>query len=90
MFDITNASAVRELQKYLLEVSYATHGYPHLGIDGIFGEETRSVLSLFQRRNRLPVTGIVDRRTWQALYAAYLPALLARVPAHRPRHPFGV
>ena len=88
MFDITDKSAVRELQKYLLEISYATHGYPHIAIDGIFGRETREVLSLFQRRARLPVTGVADRRTWQALYSAYLPALAARKPNHKPRHPF--
>lgn len=88
MFDITNADAVKELQKYLLEVSYATHGYPHLAIDGIFGEETRRGVSLFQRRNRLPVTGIVNRRTWQTLYAVYLSAIKTRIPAHKPHAPF--
>jgi peptidoglycan hydrolase-like protein with peptidoglycan-binding domain len=88
MFDITDSGAVRELQKYLLELSYATHGYPHLAIDGIFGRETREVLSLFQRRARLPVTGVADRRTWQALYRAYLLAITSRMPDHKPRHPF--
>ena len=88
MFDITGSGPVRELQKYLLELSYATHGYPHLSIDGIFGVQTRDVLSLFQRRNRLPVTGVADRRTWEALYAAYLLARAAREPVHRPQMPF--
>ena len=83
MFDITDASPVRELQKYLLEISYATHGYPHLAIDGIFGAETKAVLSMFQGRNRLPETGVADRRTWEAVYRAYLAALgtrLGRMP----------
>lgn len=79
MFDITDTSPVRELQKYLLEISYATHGYPHLSIDGIFGVETRDVVSRFQQRNRLPVTGVADRRTWEAIYRAYLTALAARL-----------
>lgn len=90
MYDITGPAPVRELQKYLLELSYATHGYPHLAIDGIFGRETREVLSLFQRRNRLPVTGVADRRTWEALYAAYLLARATRPPVHRPGTPFNV
>lgn len=90
MYDITSPDRVRELQKYLLELSYATHGYPHLAIDGIFGRETREVLSLFQRRNRLPVTGIADRRTWEALYTAYLLARATREPVHRPSTPFNV
>ena len=88
MFDITDKTAIKELQKYLLELSYATHGYPHIAIDGIFGKETRECLSLFQRRARLPVTGVADRRTWQALYSAYLLALASRRPTHKPRHPF--
>lgn len=83
MFDITGTSPVRELQKYLLEISYATHGYPHLSIDGIFGAETRDVVSRFQQRNRLPVTGIADRRTWDSIYRAYLVALAARLTEHR-------
>ena len=88
MFDITGSAPVRELQKYLLEISYATHGYPHLAIDGIFGKETKDALSRFQRSRRLPVTGVADRETWQALYAAYLLARGTRKPPHRPKPPF--
>lgn len=89
MFDITGSAPVRELQKYLLELSYATHGYPHLAIDGVFGKETREAVALFQRRRRLPVTGVVDRRTWEAIYSAYLPVVSARVPGYRPHPPYG-
>ena len=89
MYDIRGSAPVRELHKYLLELSYATHGYPHLAIDGVFGRETREALSLFQRRSRLPVTGVADRRTWEALYSAYLPIIAARVPGYTPIPPFG-
>jgi hypothetical protein len=35
--------------------------------DGKFGDETGKAVLLFQRRNRLPDTGKVDDRTWDAL-----------------------
>lgn len=87
MYDITNEQdAVRQVQDSLLEISYATHGYPHIGIDGIFGPETRGAVRLFQARNSLPQNGVVDMTTWdelmrQGAYARQLrthsPTLLA-------------
>lgn len=71
MYDIRENDPTREVQKYLLEISYATHGLPHLAIDGIYGEETRGTVRLFQERNRLPVTGTVDYATWNELYRQY-------------------
>jgi Putative peptidoglycan binding domain len=35
--------------------------------DGKFGNETEKAVLLFQRRNRLPDTGKIDDRTWDAL-----------------------
>ena len=37
--------------------------------DGIFGPITESAVKAFQRRAGLPVTGVVDPATWQALFS---------------------
>ncbi len=84
MYDIRGNGPTREVQKYLLEVSYATHGLPHLAIDGIFGEETRRAVRLFQERNRLSITGIVDYITWNELYRQYKEALTERLAESEP------
>ena len=45
---------------------------PGLSIDGIFGPKTREAVEAAQTRFGLPVTGTVDRATWQRLYDEYL------------------
>ncbi len=67
-YDLRGDGPTREVQKYLLEVSYATHGLPHIAIDGIFGPETEEAVRLFQKQNRLPATGTVDAETWEELF----------------------
>ena len=42
-------------------------GFGYSGpIDGIFGPATEAVVRTFQSNNGLPVTGIVNERTWMA------------------------
>lgn len=53
---------VRQLQQRLKTLNYFS-GNP----TGYFGEITRNAVVRFQRDNRLPVTGSVDRRTWGAM-----------------------
>src|SRR5690349_9939943 len=55
--------AVKELQRLLKK--YLTYSAI---IDGIFGTETTGGVILFQHRMFLPEDGIVDTKTWQALY----------------------
>ena len=40
-------------------------------LDGIFGPQTRSAVEAYQRMLGLPVTGAVDRATWNALVSTY-------------------
>ena len=40
-----------------------------LTADGWFGPRTATAVRTFQRRHHLPVTGVVDARTWRALGA---------------------
>ena len=37
------------------------------GADGDFGNVTEGMVKKFQEKNKLPVTGVVDRDTWAAL-----------------------
>ena len=39
--------------------------------DGIFGPETARAVREFQQQNGLPVTGELDRRTWQHMVRLY-------------------
>lgn len=42
-----------------------------LTVDGIFGKQTQAAVARFQRENELPVTGIADGRTYDAVTRAY-------------------
>lgn len=65
--------AVREIQSYLRELGSFYGDVPKLSIDGIYGEETREAVRLFQKRSGIMETGEVDAETFSALYDAYLP-----------------
>jgi peptidoglycan hydrolase-like protein with peptidoglycan-binding domain len=79
MYDLTDERRVtRELQRYLLELSYATAELSHIAVDGIYGEETRQAVSRFQERSGLPITGQADPRTWEEIYRQFYAAREAR------------
>lgn len=42
-----------------------------LAVDGIYGKETQAAVVRFQRGNDLPVTGIADERTYDAVKQTY-------------------
>ncbi len=74
MYQINEYSAaVKEVQKYLLDISYRDEVpyMPHVSIDGIYGESTRTAVINFQKKYGLAVTGIVNYETWQTLYSVY-------------------
>jgi peptidoglycan hydrolase-like protein with peptidoglycan-binding domain len=60
----SRGAAVSELQRAL-----AAAGYPPGPIDGIFGSKTRAAVVAFQTANGLPVTGVIDRTSWETLNA---------------------
>lgn len=65
-------SAVREVQKMLRYVSDAVeYDLPTVSIDGIYGEETRNSVLVFQEQNGLYADGRVDYDTYLLLYSAY-------------------
>ncbi len=73
-------TAVRNLQSYLRQLSYHDRSITAPPIDGIFEADTRRALREFQETRSLPVTGVADRRTWDALYAAYRASLNQATP----------
>ncbi|MBQ8907796.1 MAG: peptidoglycan-binding protein [Clostridia bacterium] len=63
--------AVQRIQRFLISVAYGRGENPLLTADGIYGEETREAVRIFQREEGLEVTGVVDFVTWELLAAAF-------------------
>ena len=65
-------AAIREIKKYLFTVSrYVYTEIPKTTIDGFYDSETANAIGAFQAISELPITGSVDLRTFDALYALY-------------------
>lgn len=62
---------IRELQTYLRRIALENGELPELAIDGIYDPHTRDAVSLFQKLYGLPVTGVTDRVTWDAIYSEF-------------------
>ena len=67
---------VRSLQTMLRVLAEDDNRLPTVIPDGIYGPSTMQAVSAFQRQNQLPVTGIVDQPTWDAIANVYEPALI--------------
>lgn len=63
--------SVRDLQEMLWVLSLEDLRMPRLIPDGRFGEETLEAVMVFQRDHGMPVTGVVDMATWDAVRQAY-------------------
>ena len=67
---------IRSLQTMLRVLAEDDRTLPTVVPDGIYGPETITAISAFQRRMGLPVTGITNQDTWDAVVGAYEPALI--------------
>lgn len=67
---------IRSLQTMLRVLAEQDPRHETLIPDGIYGPETRSAVSKFQRIHGLPVTGVTDQQTWEQIVAEYEPALI--------------
>ena len=67
---------VRSLQTMLRVIAEDDNRMPGVIPDGIYGPATMNAVTAFQRRDGIPVTGIVDQLTWERIVAAYEPALI--------------
>ncbi len=76
----TEADARRNLQKYLRQLAYFDSDIPFVPIDGNQGSNTTDALRAYQARRGLPVTGVADQQTWEALYEDYIISLEEEAP----------
>ncbi len=59
------------VQVILNAISHAYDDYGHIVPSGVYNTETQDAITHFQGINRLPQTGIVDSKTWDALAQSY-------------------
>lgn len=59
------------IQILLNALTVAYDDFAPLAVDGVFGDLTENAVKYFQARNRLPATGVVDKKTWNALVDNY-------------------
>ena len=70
------AQPIRSLQTMLRVLAEDDDRYATVIPDGIYSPSTTNAVSLFQRRNGLPVTGVTDQTTWELIQAEYDAALI--------------
>lgn len=80
---VDTRSYIYELQYYLRTIQLAYGETNLINPDGVYGSETTEAVRQFQQQFNLPVTGIVDRATWDKIYEEYLKAEEILAPAER-------
>ena len=63
---------VRQIQEQLARISQSYPAIPTVTPDGIYGEATKAAVEKFQSIFGLPVTGVVDYRTWYKISEIYV------------------
>ncbi len=63
---------VRQMQEQLARISRSYPAIPTITPDGIYGPATREAVQKFQSIFGLPVTGVVDYRTWYKISEIYV------------------
>ncbi|MBR1597982.1 MAG: peptidoglycan-binding protein [Lachnospiraceae bacterium] len=63
---------VRQMQEQLNRIARVYSSIPTLTVDGIYGQKTKGAVEQFQRIFNLPVTGVVDYRTWYKISQIYV------------------
>lgn len=71
-------AVVTHLQKMLRAIQIADGKAVTVPIDGIFAASTTEAVRVFQRQNGLPITGAIDKDTYDLLYARFLEAEFAQ------------
>lgn len=72
-------NAVANLQLFINYLATYYNTIPSITVDGVFGTDTQNAVFAVQRTFDLPITGIVDAQTWDAIYRAYL-GIIGTVP----------
>ncbi len=63
---------VRQVQEQLARISQSYPSIPRITPDGIYGNATREAVEKFQEVFGLPVTGVIDYRTWYKISEIYV------------------
>lgn len=63
---------VRQMQEQLARISRSYPAIPTVTADGIYGPATRTAVEKFQQIFGLPVTGVVDYKTWYKISEIYV------------------
>lgn len=74
-YDLTVGSSgdkVRQIQEQLNRIARNYPALPTITADGIYGPATQAAVEKFQSVFGLPVTGIVDYRTWYKISEIYV------------------
>ena len=77
MYELLNKpAAIKEVQKFLYVISDRVNNeVPRVAIDGIYGDETRNAVLIFQQLYDLDGDGTVDRITFDKMYVLYKEAV---------------
>lgn len=75
------AQPVRSLQTMLRVIAEDDGRSPTVVPDGVYGPQTTAAVSAFQQNHGLPITGVTDERTWDAIVEVYEPAYIRIGPA---------
>lgn len=76
-------AAIRNLQRYLKQLSYFDDDIPPLPQSGVWDPHTRDALVAFQQKNGLEPTGIADEQTWNLLFEQYTRSIEEKSPPER-------
>ena len=72
---------IRSLQTMLRLIAEHDPSHQRIIPDGIYGPETVSAVSTFQRLHGIPATGVTDQQTWEAVVEQYEEALIQQTEA---------
>ena len=67
-----SGAKVQQMQEQLNVIADAYPALPKIAADGIYGPATRAAVEKFQSVFGLPVTGVVDYRTWYKISELYV------------------
>jgi len=68
----SSGQKVRQMQEQLNVIAGAYPAVPKVGVDGIYGEQTKASVQKFQNVFGLPETGITDYPTWYKIQEIYV------------------
>lgn len=73
---------IRDLQTMLRVLAQDDPNHPDVIPDGIYGPDTVKAVSAFQKMHGLPVTGVTDLDTWEAIFAHHHDARIRQAQAY--------